>query len=410
MREEFDVMTQTGEAADYNTALDTADDSMNDPSLVLNAVDNVPKEIDDNLPRFAMSGLLPISLYRQMGNNSYGDFNKKDAAGRTIINYNYYPPFTIMPLLGGTFNIPYENQPSESDVPVQPEPFNFSAFISQPKNGYTSLKRSPKQCAETFMREARFSGGYVFNCLVGYHAHDDDKGLGAVRKLVDLLLPVRNPDIFPVTRRIKNGVAFTGPFLDELLSFVVKDSLQQLENAGLSDAEFQKGEELHREIRLLLQNGIKLANGFLNETESEIRNTHEIKKSYDPPNLEVSDAPVSTDLYCLAHTNRIEIDDKQLRASENIGKGMADPMTKAVDRLTDIAEMMANKPEGVPTKGVMTMDQVEELMRRQREEMSAEFDLKLKSLAVGQTVETPITEDVNDDEPQRRKPGRPFKT
>lgn len=400
-----DIMTRTGEPGDYNTALDAPDD---DPSLDLNAVENVPKEIADNLPRFAMCGLLPVPLYRQMGNNSYGDFNKKDADGRTIINYNYYPPFTIMPLFGGDFNIPYENQPTESSSPIDPAPFDFNTFKSQPANGFSKLQRNPKQCADTYLREVRFSGGYVFECLIGYHANDPDKGLAACRRLIELILPVRDREVFPVTRRIRDGVAFDGPFLDELLAFVIHHGLQRIEDAHLSEQEMEVGMQLHREIRLLLSNGNKLANSFLNETESEMRNPQEIKKSYDPPNLEVSDAPVSTDLYCLAHTNRIELDNKQLQMSENIGKASSDPLNKTLEKLTEIAAGMS---QNVPSqKDVMTMDQVEELMSRQRAEMSKEFDEKLKSLAVGQTVEMPISEIANDDEPEKRKPGRPFKT
>jgi hypothetical protein len=81
----------------------------------------------------------------------------------------------------------------------------------------------------------------------------------------------------------------------------------------------------------VLLKGIQMANTFLNDTEAEMKSKDGVKHMYDVPNLEVEDAPVPTDLYCLAHTDRIELDDKQLHASATIGSEIAQPMTNAVE-------------------------------------------------------------------------------
>ena len=362
-----DVQTNLGEEAFDNRNYD-------DPSLIDNTIENVVKRDDDMLPRYGVSVLLPLPLYRQNGNNSYCDVNKKDPrTGANVVNFNYYPPFRILPLVGGTFNIPFENFPTESNEPTKAAPFDYGEFMSRPRGGFSEINRSPKNCADIFDRETRASGGRIIHSLTGYHQFDADHGVKAASRLLELLMPVRNEELLPATTRKRNGIIFKGPFLDEIFDYVVNKSLDVIEATDqLNDVEKVVAVNVQREIRRHLQDGINKANKMLDETEAEIRNPNEIKKSYDPPNLEYDDAPVSTDLYCLAHVNRIELDNRQLAASETIGKGLSDPMTAALDRFTDI--MKANGvATTVPTKGVMTIEQVNELLEENSRKMREEF-------------------------------------
>lgn len=348
--------------------------SYDDPSLITNAVENQEKKDSDLLPRYGLSVLLPIPLYRQNGNNSYGDFDKKDPrTGANIINFNYYPPFRLVALVGGTFNIPSENLPTTSKEPTKPEPFNYSEFLNNPRGSYSEINRTPRECAEIFDRETRPSGGRVLHSLTGYHQFDQDKGVAAASRLLELLLPVRNANALPVASRKRNGIIFKGPFLDEIFDFVVNRALDVIEETDqLNDAEKLVAVEVQRELRRHLQDGINKANKILDETENEIADPNGRKKSYDQPNLEVDDAPVSTDLYCLAHVNRIEVDMKQLVASENIGKGLSDPMASALDRITEVMERTVGSAT-VPTKGVMTTEEVQQLLEENSRKMREEF-------------------------------------
>src|SRR5207253_679522 len=116
--------------------------------------------------------------------------------------------------------------------------------------------------------------------------------------------------------RIKNGVAFKGPFLDEILEFVNTEAAKRVHRSGLSKSDKEIGFAVVMEVQKLLRDGLSKANGLLNESESEMQDPKDrIKTTYDQPNLEVANAPVATDLYCLAHTDRVEIDNKQLKAS-----------------------------------------------------------------------------------------------
>lgn len=362
-------------------------DQLSPEVMMSQAAQNAPEVSDENFPRYAMSFFLPVPLYRMHGNNAFGDFNPKDERGRNAVNYNYFPPFALMPLYGGRFEIPYEPQPTESDEPVKPAEFDYSAFMKQPKNGVSSVYRSPKKCAEFFALAHGSWGGNILNALTGFHITDKDRGLRAARAIVDIVLPVRNENIFPPSVRIKNGVEFSGPFLDELLDFVVKNSLHRINEANLSDADTLVAKQVYQEIRNYLTLAVQLANRTLNETEAEINDPKGLKRTYDPPDLTVQDAPVATDLYALAHTNRVELDMKQLTASENIGKGLSDPMLEVAQQMKQFVEKMGT-PSQVPSN-VMSLDEVKKMLDQQREEMMKEFEEKMKSFAASaQTTET----------------------
>lgn len=352
------------------------------------AAENAPQATNDEWPRFAMSGLLPVPLHRQIGNNSFGDFNKKGPSGENLVNYSFYPAFELMPMFGGTFNIPYENRPTESQEPIAAAPFDYTSFIRQPVNGYTTITRNASQCANVFLLESARLGGHVFQSLIGFHINDPDRGMSACRNLARLILPVRDTQAFPPSQRVKNGVIFRGPFLDELLDFVIKNSQSLIASANLPPSDRTVAEKFAVEIQAVLRRGVQMATTILNETEAEIQNPAEIKKGYDPPNLEVEDAAVPTDLYCLAHLDRVEFDNKQLKASENIGAGLAGGMKEAVDAIRDVAERMGNTqpPAQVPPAAdIMTTSQVEELLTKQREEMTAEFEDKLSKATTATT-------------------------
>jgi hypothetical protein len=361
-----DIEIAEQEPPSFETEPEYSDDSLGDPSIGVNAVRNVAPESNDDHPRFAMSGLLPISLFRQCGNNSWGDFNRKDAEGRTIQNFDYYPAFVLIPIFGGNFHIPYENVPTESDDITKAEAFDFDTFTKSPRKGYSEVTRTPKQCAEIFMKENRRSGGRVLDSLTGYQRHDRDRGYGAARRLVETILPYRDRQLLPETSRERGGVRFRGPFLDELLAFVKSNGLKRLEAAGYSTEFDSVSYRCYQEIVKLLTDAISAATTLVDETEAEIKNPQEIKKGYDPPNLEIPNAPVSTDLYCLAHIDRVELEMKQLRASENIGSSLADPMTKAIHAMTAIAEKM-NVPPQVPANAI-SREEAEAMIRTAVEE------------------------------------------
>ena len=133
-----------------------------DPSMIVSAVKNSVVDVDEHLPRFGLSLLLPIALYRQNGNNSYCDVNRKDPnTGFNQVNFNYYPPFRILPLVGGTFNIPAENLPDISSEPTQPAEFDFGEFQRNPRQSRGTIDRSARECSEIFMRETEESGSFI---------------------------------------------------------------------------------------------------------------------------------------------------------------------------------------------------------------------------------------------------------
>ncbi len=360
------------------TAFDNA--SLTDPSIGMNALANAPKPSTDELPRFAMSFLLPIPLYRMHGNNSYGDFNPKNERGQNRVNHNYYPPFAIMPLMGGDFTIPFEPHVTVSENEPKPEPFNEQTFLTNPPSGFSSIRRSPRECADIYLRETQSLGGTVIHSLTGYHVTDEDRGLKACKDLLEVIMPSRTPDVMPSTTRVKNGVPFKGPFLDELLLFVKQNGISRLSAAGYNVSDLTSIPiKVYNEVLAYLNTNIQRANRILNATEAEMKNPSEIKKSYDAPNLEIPEAPVSVDLYCLAHTDRTEIDDKQLKASENIGRGFNEPMVEAVRQMTEAVTKMGG---GVPTQGVLTMEQVQTMMDDQRAEMMEKFQTELTAISV----------------------------
>jgi hypothetical protein len=383
----------SGTQQDYDSSIQEEEEDAYD-AIGENAVVNQPQEPDDNLPRYAMSGLLPISLMKQVGNNSWCDFNKRDAAGRTIVNFNWYPAFTLIPIFGGSFEIPFENRPTYSDDPIPPAPFQMKAFEDSLKDVSTKAIRSAKQCADIFTRENKSSGGIILHALTGYHASDADKGFGAARQLVETILPVRDRSVFPVTDRVRAGVPFKGPFLDDLLSDVKRNGLKRLNAAGLSTEPGSVPFRCYQEIRSLLSNGDKRANAFIDESEAEMKKADGIKRGYDPPDLETYDAPVSTDLYCLAHVDRVEVDNKQLRASQNIGEQIADPISLAVNTMTEAIKEMRQAPAAVPA-GAIPESQVQSMIAQAiaatRDELSKEFDEKLKAATASASAET-VTE------------------
>lgn len=377
----------------------TYTDVAEDASLADIAAQNAPTVEDDNYPRYAMSALLPICLFRQNGNNSFGDFNKKGPDGKNIVNHNYFPAFQLIPLFGGSFPIPYEHHPTESQEPVTPAPFNYNAHQTE-RTGYDRLTRSPRQCADVFLNETRGSGGQIFQSLIGYHVSDPDRGFNAARTLLKIVFPVHDRDIFPVEMRKKGGVPFKGPFLDQLLEYVIDNAVDAVSAANLSPADEAVGMKLALEVRKVLQTGMKLANIFVDETEAEIRDPEGRKQTYDQPNLDVDDAPVSTDLYCLAHLNRTEADLKQIEAAKHIGAESAVGITEAVKSIDRLAQSMAasNVPQTVPAN-VMTIEEVKALLDAQE----ARFDEKLKAAAAGAGAETGTetiaAADTDDDEP-----------
>lgn len=372
-------------------AFDSAD--YDDPSMVDNVVRNQIVPDTDLLPRYAVSFLLPISLFRQNGNNSFGDYNPKDPnTGANTVNFNYYPPFRIMPIVGGTFNIPFEMKSTESKEPTKSAAFDFNDFMKSPPAGFDKAVRNAKECSEIYERENRSSGGRIIHTLTGYHQHDADKGVQAARYLVGLLLPVRDEDQLPVTERLRNGILFKGPFLDEIYEWVVANGVKVIQaDKVLSPADKETAMKVVREIRKHLQDGANIANKMLDETEAEIRNPDETKKSYDLPDLETDDPPVSTDLYCLAHTKRIEIANQQLAASETIGKGLSDPMTAALNKMTEVVEKFGSVPASVPAqKDVMTPDQVSKLLDDQAATLTAKFQQMMTDALAAQQPAAPV--------------------
>jgi hypothetical protein len=369
--------TVAANSDDYNSAV-TEDEEDAYSSIGHNAVQNIPQPPDDNLPRYGLSGLLPISLMKMTGNNSWADFNRKDRAGRTIINFNWYPAFTLVPIFGGSFQIPYENKPTYSDEPVQAAQFDLNKFEKDPHETFTQAVRSARECSEIFLRENRSSGCAVLHSLTGYNAGEADKGFSSARRLVETILPVRDRSVFPETTRVRAGVVFKGPFLDTLLADVKANGLKRLEAAGYSIDPQGIAYKCYQEIRKVLSDGEQRANAFVDETEAEIRKPDGLKRTYDPPDLETYDAPVSTDLYCLAHVDRVELDNKQLRASENIGREIANPMTEFVREMRD-----ALKAQPAVPAGAIPVDQVESMIQSAvsatRDQLSKEFDEKLKA-------------------------------
>lgn len=349
-----------------------------DASLIDNVLKNAPEPDNDHYPRYAISGLLPIPLYRQNGNNSFADYNQKDSRGRTIKNFNWYPAFTIMPLIDASFPIPHEMQSTLSEEPPTPEPFNERTMEAAAKAGFTSLFKTAKKCAETLHNDYQDSGVYIFDCLIGYGINDPDKGIGRCKALLEVVLPYRDRSVLPETTRVKNGSPFKGPFLDEMYADVKQNGIARLAAAGVKTADTASVPmRLYNEVRQLLSNNVRRANTILDQTEAEIQNPNEIKRGYDLPNLEIADAPVSTDLYCLAHVNRVELSKVQLEASKNIGEGLANPLADAMNKIAVIAEGMSNRPAQVPSGPVMTLEQVEKLMADQEAKMTTQFEKKL---------------------------------
>lgn len=366
-----------------------------------NVLNNAPQMPDDSLPRYAMSFLLPIALMNMTHADKYGDFNIKDPrTGFNKTNLNWYPAFELMPLYGVQVDVPFENFPTETEELPSAAPFDIGMYSRQRNKGFEKVYRNPRQCADLCLKKHRDHGLIVFDSLTGtirqgQSAAEEEYKL--IRKLLGIIFPIKDREAFRETYRVKNGVKFNSPFLDEMREFVQKQSLPRLLSAkGLKPLEIETGEKLHREIMKGVAKGLQLANKFLNEVETEMQSKDGMKKTYDSPNLEVPDAPLPTELYCLAHTNRMEIDDKQLQSSANIGESIADKFSVAMDKITTIANGL---PAATANAPVMTDDEVKNLLAQQREEFeererameerfSRMFEERFQTGAAGQKAES----------------------
>lgn len=392
-------------AADYSDLFDqpapvfgSVDESFS-AEVLTGALNNAPQMPDDSLPRYAMSFLLPIALMRMTHADKFGDFNIKDPkTGYNRINLNWYPAFELMPLYGVNVDVPFENNPSETEEMPEPSPFDIGVYTRQKGNGFSSVYRSPRQCADIALKKHKDDGLIVFESITGTIRH----GQGAaqeefrlVQKLLQIIFPVKDRKLFPPMERIRGGVKFVAPFLDEMREFVAKQALIRLKNnTNLTPFEKGIGEKLHRDLLRGVSKGLQLANTYLNETEAEMRDKDGMKKSYDAPNLELPDAPLPTDLYCLAHTNRTELDDKQLQASANIAETVADKFSDAMEKFTSFAQTL---PGQVPNVPMMSDEQVRLLLARQAEEFAERerqmedrftrlMDEKFQTAAAGQSL------------------------
>lgn len=372
------VATATEQEPVVNSDAAFDNSQYDDPSMIVNAVKNVEEESDEKQPRFGISLLLPIPLYRQNGNNSYCDVNRKDPiTGANKVNYNYYPPFRILPLVGGTFNIPTENLPDIGAEITQPAEFDVNSFQTTPRPSRNTIERFAKECSEIFITETGESGSFILHSLTGFHQYDSDKGAKAAYDMLELFLPIRDANKLPVTQRVRAGVLFTGPFLDEINTYVRENGKRLIAESSLSDADKLTAERVLVELKQHLQSAISKATQWVNETEAEIRDPNAIKKSYDIPNLDTPDSPVPVDLYCLAHLNRTELDNQQIEASGVIGSTIANPMVDAVHEMKRAVDKLTERPATVPTEGILTMDDVQKLLDAQAERLTQQFEERM---------------------------------
>lgn len=339
------------------------------PGAVLRNVAERVQSIDDGLlPRYGISMFLPIPLYKQHGNNSYVDVNEKDPiTGANISNANYYPPFTLLPLVGGSFPIPFESDATYVNSPVvTPEPFDEKS-LANPK-GFNVLIRDAKQCADTFLQQCNTIGAAMLTSLLGYRAQDPDRGVKATMELFMQVFPIHDAAFFPRDIRERGGVVFKGPFLDQIISIFSKRGYAEATANVPSDAK-ERAVALYQEIHGLLQNAAKMATTIINETEAEIKDPRGVKKTYDAPNLSVPDAPVSVDYYALAHLNRVELEFRDVEVSRQMGKSVAAGIGREI---SDAFRGQAVNVHDSDSGGVVTMDEVRELLDRQREQILAE--------------------------------------
>lgn len=342
--------------------------------LMRNAVANAPTIPNDRLPRYGMSFLLPLPLFDKTGHKFIGDFNPKGEDGGNTANFNYYPAFTLIAYYGGQTDIPFEKLPIYTDEVITPEPFDFGGFQTNAQKGTNILERSARECALVAQQQFADLGYKEFQSLINYHFNDPDRGLGACQNLIELVLPLENEKFFPKSARFKNGVPFNAPFLDEMDNYLPTVAMKRIMSAELREETRLIVNKLYAEIRDGVSNALKLANRILNETEGEMKNPNGARKGYDEPELRFDDAPVPTDLYCLAHTNRTELDNKQLQASTNIGKELAGSITEA------FSQLRGDVPPPTMPKDVMTTEEVQLLLERQRDEMEKSFEEKFERI------------------------------
>jgi hypothetical protein len=288
---------------------------------------------NDNYPRIGMSFFMPLPVFRQTHSNFFGDFNKKDALGRNASNLHWYPAFTPMIFTTKTINAPFEEISEIHDEEPTPAPFDVNGFMRRFKAGSTKSSTrilSAKQCAENAVKEFSRFGLGLLNSVFGVYPeaglNQPAKEMALAVKLIDLLLPLKNTQLFPKTQRIKAGTIFESPFGDEIRKFLTNSSptilLQLLQSNELTNIEKEVAKNLLSELQAGIARGLKSANELLNQSEAAISNPNDFKQTYDVPNLGVSHAGPAPDLYALAFTNRAEIEMRPLEASKNLSDGI----------------------------------------------------------------------------------------
>lgn len=371
----------------------TGDDHRNEgilQAMLAAAPQNAPRTNDDHLPRFAASFLQEISLYTQHGNNFIGDFNPKLPSGANARNFNYWPAFELMPIFGGTTVIPFEVGLTETDEEPKPAPFDEAEF-SRSRRPITSVQiKTAKQCANTALLRFAELGLVMLDSLTGFYATEDDKGLMRAAWLYDLVLPIHDKTIFPVGdvfNRIRAGEAFRGPFLDQIQSFLRNESRQRIANANLPTFELEVARALHNEVRAGVDKGMKIAARIINVSHAEMKNPQGLKRKYDESDLETYDAPVARDLYCLAHLNISELDNRQLEASGNIGRELADGIKEALSGILPQAPQTA-------APGAMTAEEMKIEFEIERDAMRDEHNkemAEMREMIMGGAIANPVT-------------------
>lgn len=333
---------------------------------------------DDHQRRCGVSMLFDVDIARRSPYNQFINPGNLTAIRR----------LTVFPLMDCAFKIPVERRAraiepgsggADGYLESTSEGFDFGAYETSLKsNIITHQRRTAKECADIVRGDFGHRGTADLPSLMGMN-------MLTQQAMFQFVLPVRDPSIFPIATRNREGYAVKGPFLDEIEGYFTSDaslnSIQRFDPerfAVLGGEIFMRGDKatatgvqvvwltgpktgrweeipknsqrqkmqfpkdmrgdsgrlnrLRQELVSLTSTVLSFCHNQLNIKEDEIRTGQ--TKFYDRPNYTVVGAPSPPDLVMLAHTRRDPINIQPLAAAKAIGeeivKGMPGQQQQAV--------------------------------------------------------------------------------
>jgi hypothetical protein len=319
----------------------------------------VTGEVDDNLDRYIWVALAPAFIgQRNRGATFLGDFPGEVLPAKIPIRIASTRSLTAFELRAGQINdMASAYNATLPDVDQHP-----SSQISS---------NSAKKLANFYARELENFGVAVLSELAGAEAEFVNEVFGKIFRKGWI---ERLEKEGKLTRVVEN-VVFEGVFLDQIRDYLRTEAGSVLTAPGISDKLKELLSKTINELRTAVDRAWAFANEKLNETEKLIRKRQAGqpggKEWYDSPDHRFPNALPPLDLVCLAQTDRVPIDLKELEAS----KEMSETLGKAV--IDGIAAASAS--DG---RSALTMDAVKAMLDERDKKHSDELkalEAKLKA-------------------------------